>query len=174
MFFLALYSSTLDFKWNNTYVVKVLNVSFNVSIVSFQIQCTRAPDQKNKNSVTVQLHTECAVCVITVWNGSLESVRPPSDARRMMETHVMQTLEVTPLLNCGKWMTGVCFAWQMGLCEAESSIQSHWLLWIGWLAIATQTWFVSSLSFMSCCNQNKLFLFFLLFLHYFFTPLDGP
>lgn len=174
MFFLALFSSTLDLKWNNTCVVKVLNVSFNVSIVSFQIQCTGAPSQKNKNSVTVQLHTECAVCVITVWNGSLESARPPSDTRRMMEAHVTQTLEVTPLLNCGKWMTGVCFAWRMGLCEAESSIQSHWLLWIGWLAIPTQAWFVSSLSFMSCCNQSKLFLFFLLSLSHFFTPLDGP
>lgn len=111
--------------------------------------------------------------VISVWNGSPESVRPPSDARKMMEAHVMQTLEVTPLLNCGKWMTGVCFAWRMGLCEAESSIQSHWLLWIGWLAIATQAWFVSSLSFMSCCNQNKLFLFFFALAALFFHAI-GP
>lgn len=79
----------------------------------------------------------------------------------VIAAHVPQTLEVTPSLNCGKWMTGVCFGWWMGLHEAGSSIQSHWLLWIGSLAITTQAWFVSSLSFISCCNQNKLFLFFL-------------
>lgn len=51
------------------------------------------------------------------------------------------------------------FWWQIRVHKEESSIQSHWLLRIGSLREATQTWFVSSLSFISCRNQNKLFLF---------------
>lgn len=175
MLFLALYSNTLDLKWNNTCVVKVLNVSFNVRIVSFQIQYTRAPSQKNKNSVTVQLHT---ACVISVWNGSLESARPLWDACGMMEAHVIQTLEVTPLLNCGKWMTGVCFAWRVGLVKhrAQYSHTDYYGLAGSPSLLRLDLFHLCETNVHLCpaATRTNYFSSFLLSLPHFFTPLDGP
>lgn len=49
---------------------------------------------------------------------------------------------------CNRWMAVVCSG-----SIRKSWIQSHWLLRTGSLEEATQTWFVSSLSFTSCCNS---------------------
>lgn len=56
-------------------------------------------------------------------------------------------------------LTAVCSGWQITVHKEESSIQSRWLLRTASLKEATQTWFVSSVSFIFFRNEYKLFLF---------------